>query len=81
LCFVSVILFAAKIVNHGGCRGNTEQALARWWHPEASRKTLDVLHWAMHPMLYRRIRMVIKIASNLPAFFGVVDFVDGYNRS
>jgi hypothetical protein len=47
----------------------------------ASSKAWDVLHWAMHPALYRRICMAIKIASNLPAFFAVVDFIVGHNRS
>jgi hypothetical protein len=61
-------LFAAKTVKYGGRRGNTVQALAQWRHPEASTKALDVLHQAMHPVLYCHIRMAIKIASNLPAF-------------
>jgi hypothetical protein len=74
-------LFAAKIVNHGGCQGNTAQALAQWWYPVASRKAFDVLYWAMHPALYRHICMVIKITSNLPAFFVAPDFVVGHNRS
>jgi hypothetical protein len=34
----------------------------------ASIKAWDVLHQVMHPALYRRIRMAIQIASNLPAF-------------
>jgi hypothetical protein len=37
--------------------------------------TLDVLYWAMHPALYRRIRMAIEIASNLPALFCCCRFV------
>jgi len=49
------------------------QALAWWRHPVASSEALDVLHRAMRPNLYRHIRMAIKIASNLPAFFFVVD--------
>jgi hypothetical protein len=36
-------------------------------------EALGVLHWAMRPTLYRRIRMAIEIASNLPAFIVVVD--------
>ena len=43
--------------------------LARWQHPVASSEALDVLHWVMHPAWHRRIRMVIKIAVDLPAFF------------
>jgi hypothetical protein len=69
LCFASVSLFAADIVNHGSHLGNTAQALAQWQHPVASRKALDVLHWAMHPALYRPLRMAIEISSSLPAFF------------
>jgi hypothetical protein len=34
----------------------------------------------MHPALYRRIRMAIKIASVLPAFFVIVNFIAGHNR-
>jgi hypothetical protein len=49
------------------------QALARWRHPVASSEALDVLHRVMHPALYRRIRIAIKIASNFPEFFNVVD--------
>jgi hypothetical protein len=37
------------------------QALARWRHPVAPSEALDVLYRAMRPMLYRRIRMAIKI--------------------
>jgi hypothetical protein len=35
----------------------------------ASSKALDVLHQAMCPASYRCIRMAIKIASKIPAFF------------
>jgi hypothetical protein len=48
------------------------QALYQWRHLVASSEALDVLHWAMHPASYCRIRMAIEIASNLPAFFFVV---------
>jgi hypothetical protein len=74
-------VFAAKINDLGSRRGNAVQALAQWRHPVASSKAWDVLHRAMHPALYRRIRMAIKIASNLPAFFIVVNFIVGHNRS
>jgi hypothetical protein len=57
-------VFAAKIDDLGGRRGNVVQALDQWWHPVASSKAWDVLHWAMRPTLYHRIRMAIKIASN-----------------
>jgi hypothetical protein len=74
-------VFAAKIDDLGSHRGNAMQALAQWWHPVASSKAWDVLHWAMYPALYRRIRMAIKISSNLPAFFVVFVFIIGHNRS
>ncbi len=44
--------------------------LAQWWRPVASSKALDLLHWAMCVVKYRRITMAIKMAS----FVGV--FVD-----
>jgi hypothetical protein len=56
-----------KFVDHGGCRGNTAQALARWWHPVALSEALGVLYRAMRPAPYHRIRMAIEIASDLPA--------------
>ncbi len=36
---------------------------------------LDVLHRVMRPTSYRRIRIAIEIASNLPAFFVVVNLL------
>jgi hypothetical protein len=74
-------VFAAKINDLGGRRGNAVQALARWQHPVSSSKAWDVLHWAMRPASYCCIRMAIKIASNLPAFFVVVDLIVGHNHS
>jgi len=61
--------------DHGGCRGDAVQTLAEWHHPVLSRETLDVLHWAMRPASYRRIRMAIEIACDLPAFFVVVNLL------
>jgi hypothetical protein len=58
-----VFFFLFEIVNHGGCRGNTVQALAQWRHLVALHEATDALHWAMRPALHRRIRMVIKTAS------------------
>jgi hypothetical protein len=62
-----------EFVDHGGRRGDTAQALARWLHPVASSEAPDVIHRAMDPASYRLTRMAIKIASDLPAFFVVVD--------
>jgi hypothetical protein len=61
-------VFSTKIVDHGGRRGDAMRALARWRHTLASSEALVVLHWAMRPASHRRIRMVVKIISNLPAF-------------
>jgi hypothetical protein len=74
-------VFAAKIDDLGSLRGNAVQALARWRHPVTSSKAWNVLHWVMRPASYHCICTAIKIASNLPAFFDVVDFIVGHNRS
>jgi hypothetical protein len=49
-------------------RGNAMRALTRWRHPLASSEALVVLHWAMCHASHRRIRMVIEIVVDLPAF-------------
>jgi hypothetical protein len=66
-------VISTKIVDHGGHRGNTTQALDQWRHPVASREAPDVLHRAVHPALYRCIAMAIEIAIDLPAFFVAVN--------
>jgi hypothetical protein len=58
-----------QFFDHDSRRGNTAWALAQWQHPVAYSETLNVLHWAMHPASHRRIRMAIKVTSDLPAFF------------
>jgi len=73
LCFVSILCCFNKFVNHDGHRGYTAHALVRWRHPVASSEALDVLHRAMCPVSHRRIRMVIEIVVDLPAFFVAVD--------
>jgi hypothetical protein len=55
------------------------QALAQWQHPLTSSEALDVLHSAMHPALHRRIRMVIEVASDSPAFFVIADYLFAHN--
>jgi hypothetical protein len=75
LCFVSVYCCFNEFIDHGGRRGNTAQALTRWRHPVAPSEALDVLYQAMHPALYRPIRMAIEIGSNSPAFFVVADLL------
>jgi hypothetical protein len=62
-----------EFVNHGGRRADMAQALARWLHPVASSEAPDAIHRAMRPVSYRLTHMAIKIASDLPAFFVVVD--------
>jgi hypothetical protein len=58
---------------HGGRRGDTAQALARWQHLVASREATVALHQAMLIALYRPGSMVIKIAIELVTFFYIVD--------
>jgi hypothetical protein len=48
--------------------------LAQWRRPVASTKTLNLLHWAMCALLYRRTAAAIKMASKLLHFFIVVSF-------
>ncbi len=55
MCFVSVLCVLFEIVDHGGPRGNTSQALAQWRHPVASSEARDVLHGAMRLASYRRV--------------------------
>ena len=74
-------MFSTKFVDHGGRRGDAMRALARWRHPVASSEAQDVLHRAMHPASYCCIRMAIKIASDLPALFVVVDLLFAHNVS
>jgi hypothetical protein len=45
----------------------------------ASSEALDVRYRVMRHTFYRRIRMAIETASNLPLFFVVVDFIVGHN--
>jgi hypothetical protein len=45
----------------------------------ASSEALDVRYQAMHHASYRHIHMAIKIASDLPLFFVVLDFIVGHN--
>ena len=64
-----------KIDDHGVRRGDTGRILARWRRPVAPHEALDVLHWAMHAVSHRRIRMAIKTAHKVGKFFSVVDFL------
>ena len=62
-------MFLTKIDDHGGRHGDVMRALAQWMHPLALSEARVVLHWAMHPALHCRIRMVVEIVVDLPAFF------------
>ena len=46
----------------GGCRGNMERVVTRWWHSVASGEALAMLHWAICSVSHRRTAMAIKIA-------------------
>ncbi len=46
----------------------SEIILAQWQHPVASSEALDLLHWAMHAVTYRRIAMAIKTVTFLGVF-------------
>ncbi len=52
----------------GGCWGNTEQVVAQWRRPVASKVALDMPHWAMLAVLLRRIRKVFEMGCNGGAF-------------
>jgi hypothetical protein len=73
LYFVSVLCVLFKFVNHGSRRGNTAQALNQGRHSVASSEARDVLHWAIQPSPYCLICMATKIASDLNAFFIIID--------
>ncbi len=57
--FVGCCLFACC---PGGRWGNTEQVVAQWRHPVASRVAMDMPHWAMPSILLRRTDVAIKTA-------------------
>jgi hypothetical protein len=42
--------------------------LAQWRWPVASSEALDLLHWEMRAVMYRRIAMAIKTATFLGVF-------------
>jgi hypothetical protein len=43
--------------------------LAQWRHPVASSEALDLLHWAICVVLYRRTSAAIEMASKTDPFF------------
>ena len=70
-----------QIVDHGSQHSSAMKALVRWQHPVTLSEAQDVLHRAMRLASHRRIRMTIEIASDLPAFFIVVDSLFAHNVS
>ncbi len=80
-CILVVFFFLFKILDHGGCRGDTAQALAQMQHQVALHEATDALHWAMGIALYRPGSMAINIVIDLPAFFVIVDSVVAHNHS
>jgi hypothetical protein len=73
-------VFFFAIINHGGRRGNTAQALDRWQHLVASHEATDALHRAMRLASHLRIRMAIKVTSIPHVFFVIVNFVVCHNH-
>ncbi len=46
-CIFHCLCFACDL---GGCRGNTQLLVARWWRLVASMKAVNLLHRIMHPV-------------------------------
>jgi hypothetical protein len=63
--FVDCCMFACC---SGGHWGNTEQVVARWQHPVASKVALDMPHWAMPSVSLRRIRKAFETGCEGGAF-------------
>ena len=68
-------IFYTEIDDHGVRRDDTGRIIDQPRLPVASRIALDLLYWAMRSALYRLIRMAIEMASEVGAFFSVVDFL------
>ena len=52
------------ICHPGGCWGDSEQVVTRWWHLVAFMKALDLLCWAMHVVLHHHTATAIEMASD-----------------
>jgi hypothetical protein len=59
--------------DHGGRRGYTAWALARWRHLVASREATYMLYHSIVIALYRLSGMVIKIAAEFDTFFYIIN--------
>jgi hypothetical protein len=75
------VFCAAKIDDHGSCRGNTAQALARWRHQVALHEATNALHWAMPITPYRLGGMANEIIVNLTKFLVTINSMFAYNVS
>ena len=69
-----IVLFCLLVWDPGGRQGNTEQIFDRLRCPVASIEALSTTHWAMRSLPYRRIALVIKMASKRDAFVLIVFF-------
>jgi hypothetical protein len=68
--FIVVVLYVTPVAAgaiHSGYLPNGE-------YPVASTKALNLLHWAMHSALPRRIRRAIEMASKGDAFVFIIYF-------
>ena len=52
----------------------SEWVLTRWWHLVAFMKTMNLLHGALHTLLYRCIAMAIETAIKVGTYYIVVLF-------
>ena len=68
-------IFFAKINYHGVRRDDTGRILAQSRRPVVSRVALDLPYWGMRSASYHLIRMAIEMASEVGAFFSVIDFL------
>jgi len=46
----------------------SEGVLAHWWHLLAFMKAMNLLHWVMNAVSYRRTAMAIKMTSKVDTF-------------
>jgi hypothetical protein len=65
----------------GSRRGNTEQVVAQLQCPVASMVALNMSHWAMPSVLFRRTTPLPKWPTTEVHLFVIVNFVINHNRS
>jgi hypothetical protein len=76
--FVDCCLFACC---SGGCWGDTEQVVARWWRPVASEVARDMPHWGYRLYCSGASARPLKRATMEVLFDVIIDFVIDHNRS